>query len=440
VSEVPEVAIRLADSLQLPLVEVPWKTRFSEITEAVLEHVLDRQHALLRQSEQIHELLTEVVLSGGQLNQIRDSVTKLLSRRVSIVDRWGDPADGSSAAQKGDADLPRQATALPIMANEQPLGTMYITATDQPLSDLDLRIARHGATAAALIMLMQKAFAEGEARSRTEFVSSLLHGWIDEPGAIESRAAALGIDPRRRYVVVYLRLDAPIADAAALDAGRWALSRALAARRMPALEAWQGNEAALLLPAGSGRPSELIRHLIQDAATLVRRHQPKAQITTGIGSPVDALVEAPRSFREAMTACRLGYIVNGRGTTTGYWDLEAYPALFEATTSSQSGAAFEELRDRYLAPIIQYEERARLPLTETLTALFDSNGNVSAAARALGINRQSLLYRLAKVEALLGLDLSSPMSRFALELALRARFVESGAGAGPTRPDPHKLT
>lgn len=147
------------------------------------------------------------------------------------------------------------------------------------------------------------------------------------------------------------------------------------------------------------------------------------------------LVDAPRSFREATTACRLGYVVNGPGSLTRYGDLGAYPALFDLVSSPSDGRAFETLRDRYLEPILRYEARTRLPLIETLTALFDANGNVSAAARALGINRQSLLYRLGKVEALTSVNLSSPVSRFALEMAVRAQYLAIGISPGESRTD-----
>jgi purine catabolism regulator len=51
------------------------------------------------------------------------------------------------------------------------------------------------------------------------------------------------------------------------------------------------------------------------------------------------------------------------------------------------------------------------------------NGNTTAAARRLFLNRHSLMYRLRKVEELTGRDLKRHEDRFLLELALRLRRV-----------------
>jgi len=58
-------------------------------------------------------------------------------------------------------------------------------------------------------------------------------------------------------------------------------------------------------------------------------------------------------------------------------------------------------------------------LIHTLEAFFEHNGNLSQAAEALFIHRNTLLYRLERISSLTNLDLEMPENRLAIQLALR---------------------
>jgi purine catabolism regulator len=124
-------------------------------------------------------------------------------------------------------------------------------------------------------------------------------------------------------------------------------------------------------------------------------------------------------MRQAEVTARIGDLLQGPGSTTAYQDLGAYPALYEALHADGSRSAFADLVDAYLGVAVRYERTYGLPILDTLAQFFAQHGNVAATARALGLNRQSLLYRLERFETLSGVDLDSPSERFALELALR---------------------
>ncbi len=63
-------------------------------------------------------------------------------------------------------------------------------------------------------------------------------------------------------------------------------------------------------------------------------------------------------------------------------------------------------------------------LIRTLRAFFAANGNASEAADRLYLHRNSLPYRLARVQALTGLDLKDHRARLALQLGLLATETE----------------
>ena len=63
-----------------------------------------------------------------------------------------------------------------------------------------------------------------------------------------------------------------------------------------------------------------------------------------------------------------------------------------------------------------------MDLVGTLIEFIRNNGNTSLTARNLHLNRQSLLYRLKKIESLTGMSLSERKDLLLLELFTRIQF------------------
>ena len=71
-----------------------------------------------------------------------------------------------------------------------------------------------------------------------------------------------------------------------------------------------------------------------------------------------------------------------------------------------------------LAPLHAYDARHNGDLVRTLSVYLTHGCNASRAAEELYLHRSGLLYRLARIEALLGVSLASFRDRLALELAI----------------------
>jgi DNA-binding PucR family transcriptional regulator len=72
-----------------------------------------------------------------------------------------------------------------------------------------------------------------------------------------------------------------------------------------------------------------------------------------------------------------------------------------------------------IEPLKAYDgERRNSDLIGTLRAFFSSNANASETADKLFLHRNSVLYRLARIQELTGLDLKDSRARLALQLGL----------------------
>ena len=65
-------------------------------------------------------------------------------------------------------------------------------------------------------------------------------------------------------------------------------------------------------------------------------------------------------------------------------------------------------------------------LAETAEVFLDCAGSASRAAAALQVHRQTLYYRLARIEALTGLDLADGEARLLLHASLKAARLALG--------------
>ncbi len=84
-----------------------------------------------------------------------------------------------------------------------------------------------------------------------------------------------------------------------------------------------------------------------------------------------------------------------------------------------------------LQPLVDYDKTRRGQLVHTLEILLNEATNISAAARALYLNRHSLLYRIKLIEDLTGLSLKNPADRFQLEVSVRVHQInEARIGSG----------
>jgi hypothetical protein len=130
--------------------------------------------------------------------------------------------------------------------------------------------------------------------------------------------------------------------------------------------------------------------------------------TAGLAEPRAGLGELPAAWREAVTAARVAAVEPGPGRPAEWAALGPYRML---------GAPGAPGPDPAVAPLL---EPAHRELAHTAEVWLDHAAQAGRAAAALGVHRQTLYYRLSRVEALTGLSLSSGGDRLLLHMSLKS--------------------
>lgn len=261
------------------------------------------------------------------------------------------------------------------------------------------------------------------ARHRDQLIRDLFDEIIDgDPAfaaALESRAQLAGLEVDAELRAVVFRWSSRVpggsafdglpplpAVAACAEAASLSADQVLAARR--------ASELLLMLPWREPQASlERLRERLDGALTrLVGR---SGECRVGVSGRVDGVAALRRAYRECARAIELGEMFDPELSVHLYDDYVLHD-LFDSAP-----AQGDRLIAHTLEPLLRLGEAGER-LIETLDAYLRSGQNLKAAAAALGIHRNTLVYRLEQIRRTTQLDLEDPTRRLRVEAALR--FLE----------------
>jgi purine catabolism regulator len=459
--EMPRSAIEAGDELAFPVVALPPSSSYDELLTAVLTAVLDHQAQRLTRSENLHKALVQVVLGGGGLPEVAAALAVILDVEVLVTDVDGavvvrvpapgpvpgnpDPADAddqlpseslpvppfddrgrlsSDALRRGRfaSGLPAGGHAVvPIVAGPQDHGRIVAVSTGRPLGDVDLQALERAATVCALAIIKQQAVTAVESKYQADFLRDVLLGRAGGPERTVPHARTLGWDLDRRLVVVVAEPDVPDAGSPAAPASdtqlrvqleRLAAAWGSAVRRRDAAAAVVGFTTEVVAVLSAPEPVDAER-LARELATSVA-FESRVSFSVGVSRVVDGAGRLPTAYEESRRALAVGRQVQGSGAVASFDRLGVH-RLLSLVPDAAELRSFERETLGELAD----DTADAADLRHTLQVLLDTNLDVAQAARALHFHYNTLRYRIAKLERILGPFTTDPLLRLDLSLALR---------------------
>ncbi|MFG2311888.1 PucR family transcriptional regulator [Streptomyces sp. NPDC048566] len=150
---------------------------------------------------------------------------------------------------------------------------------------------------------------------------------------------------------------------------------------------------------------------------------PASRAAAGVSAARGGLGELGAAWREAASAAR-AVLAEPRLGPVAEW---AAIGPFRLLTALPPEAAHDPVVRTLLAP-------AHRELARTAEVFLDLAGQAGRTAAELGIHRQTLYYRLSRVERLTGLDLDDGEDRLLLHMALKGARLRDALGSPPPPP------
>jgi purine catabolism regulator len=467
VGALPGVLVRAAADSGLTLIAFEREVPFVEITEAVHALIIDAQLEELRASERLHEVFTELSVSGASLDEVvrqaavlagRPVILADLSHRVLACEPGGaDPARllsgfarrsralaGSSESSGSSGSSGRTAydaasgwLFTPVGARGEDWGRVILVC-DGPPSSTDTVLIERAATTLALGRLLTRHAESLDRQAHRTLITGIISQAHADPAeaAVRSRALGVPVDGRQLIAVVLRLRDAagPLgvsAHARILDVAD-ATAAACRVERIPSLVGTldDARAGAMLSLSPRADPDRVLRGL---ATRITERvggpGSGRDGLVIGVGAAVGSIRDVRRSFLEATQVADVaaerpdGW---SAGSPDGHRPGVDRPLFFRLADLRLRGL-LHLLRDdprvqtfveRELGPLLAAEPDTSL--LDVLTAYLAAGGNKAEAAKHAHLARPTFYERLRKIERILGTDLDSAESRTSLHVALLA--------------------
>jgi sugar diacid utilization regulator len=314
-----------------------------------------------------------------------------------------------------------------VAAEGEIYAIIWVTDTARPLTQDDYALVRQAAQVAAPIFLQQRTLARREAQLRAELLEDVIQGRISSPENVRTVARTLGwnVDRVQQAMVVAIddfesfRLRHAGRTGARLQTMRERLTELVKLEVLAvdpdAMVGLRSSAVVVLLDPNQEGEGERKAAGLRVGETIVHRvaaFLKGVTVTVGLGRDFPSFEHMAESFRQAELAVELGQTLWGGKRAIHYDDLGVHRVLF-------SVREHEGMMPPGLQRMIDYDAEHGTDYVRTLSAYLRHMGRLRPAAQQLGIHRNTLEYRIARIGELAGVDLDDPDNRLALDLGVR---------------------
>jgi sugar diacid utilization regulator len=397
-----------------------------------------RQNQLLRRAAQIEDRLTRLVLDGGDIREIADTVAQLTGKpcavydagyeRIALANPPGldkivepkilepgfrdhpnvmdalaalDASRGGVVEPLPSAGLGHRFMIAPVTVRDDTWGRLVLMEFPSRFGGIDMHVCRRAATNIAVEMSAERRAATAEWNVRASLAAELIRGGSDE-ASLRRRADYMGI-----------RLDVPRVVCLVTNGEGQTLE--LADARTVA-GSFLGAGATGVLATGLAEGVVVIADLPADvpvpqgvanvkaiALDACERFAPGSDLLVGVSTVCVDLHDYERAYDEAVQviACLARFARPDQRALAA--DELGAGRLLIASASPQDIERFA--RDT-LGPLLDHADAAG-DLTTTLTAFFDEGRSIRRAATTLDVHENTIRYRLGRIEETIGLPIAT---------------------------------
>ncbi len=452
-SEVPSPnAIAEANAYGIPVMTLPNGSRIRMVEKAVVSLLVDHKGQIERRGTQIYRQLTQISSRNEGMAELISEMARLTNKAVVIQDKrlqilyssvqpqfvayWEEvenflrkvdnlPVEMQDRQRVAEIENPVLMQSLPtpgmarlvspIITKDIGRGYLSIIGRDNDLDDIDSLVAEHGAAACALEMAKAKAISDTEKRLRGTFLDRLLIGDVSQQEAIR-QGERFDHDMLKTHVAVVLAWQGE--KTPSLRRLETIINGVVSMQHAAAL-VWQRereNEVLVFHATDDKDPVTASMRVARQFTSEIQRQYPGAKVAIGLGQPAHDISSWRTSYRDAVQALDLAMRLQ-TDTPLYIGDLGVYQLILSLSDREKLLA----FCDRTLGPLLDYDMRQHADLIKTLEAFFASHGNLSQTAEMLIVHRNTLLYRMNRINEIAQIDLNRPEIRLALHLALTVR-------------------
>lgn len=438
VQSIPQEIIDYCNKNNFPIIQLPWEVRFSDIIKTVLEQLNNWEQTCTIKADVLQRELLKLYLEDFSINDVLNYLSKEFQMNVmltyeNVYNVCEHPHKNESILlKKEEPSIVRFKNGkfmqiIPIHLLKQKYCFILFKAKKLNASPLPWLVLNQVVTILTLWIQKERTFIENKEKEINEFIKVLLNGtWTDKEEFME-QGQKLGLNLGLPYVCVvgipekleefyhqYKKEHSKEAEKDFMKTFSDLIEAAASKLNKKIIYTFQKDLIILFLECKADEASQNVNCLLNLLDEHIQ-HNKIPSISWGIGENHAGNFTFHLSYKNARTALEIGRSQKGAGSRSTFASTGIYQLLISLSNNTFS----TELMHDTMGVIAAYDKNNGLDLLHTLSSYLIHQGNVSQTARALNLHRQSLLYRLRKIESLTNRSLNDPDDIFLLQFCLK---------------------
>ena len=305
--------------------------------------------------------------------------------------------------------------AISVRKDGEILGYIWVIEEQQRLDEDQLLHLQQAAKAVSRKLLQLRISRIKEEEEQREFVWQILTGHLQSHAKIKAKAEQLKLTLASAFCVIVFQFHE---DISAKDDEQTVYVMNTTQRLRVIFSVYESNQ--LIVMVGPRAKEELTWHHGTDFSKTVilqmkeRFHM--GQLIGGVGGIYRSYDQIATSYQEALTVIRIK-----RQFPFETQDVFDYQRLgfYRFLPIIMEKIAVEDHPNVSLQKLHEYDEKHQTQLLESLEVFLNHDSNTKAAASALHVHINTLLYRLKRISEIGDIDLNNPDQKFSLYLDLK---------------------
>lgn len=419
---------------------------------------IGRENAALRRLVSAFQHMSSLAVQDVGLESVMDSIAERVDTAVALVDETSTvlACSGGMASEAATffRDLlrhPRLAQVFgvvgptrralripgfdetpPIIVAPVPVGDtvpaflLTLDEGDQDEGeDIRLLLTEHAATMCGVILGRERVVAAAATQARHDLVEGLLSGKGRDADEIRRWAAHLGYDEQHQHrVVSIVVLDA--CGSEELARAPVSVERFFTTQTPEAIIALRGREVVVVLPELDATAPRALR-LAQQCVAHITETFGGAMINAGVGGMCRSALDIGRSYADARRTVEIVQRMGRAGTAVAMEDLGIHRLLLRVADVGQ----LREFAREVFGDLLAQTNSTPIEYLSTLACYFRENNSPQRAAQELHLHRNTVSYRVRRIEELTNLDFHSYRDRLMAQVALEIIDMTDVVGKSP---------
>ncbi len=434
-STIPESVIELADRNRFPIILFMEEVQFVNITQDIHAQLINQHYQTIQDLEQyslkLNQKLLTIENSQEMLKLMHEYtglqvIMKTSDEKDLYVPEMNEERKSQEALQQLPYDSPFVAK-RPVNVMERHFGELFLFSTEREINEFDLLILDRTTTALAQLFLRELYVEEKRRTEKNEWITRWVDGEYSEQeslvnlvyyeGKMKVYGATVAIcklpsstsNSDRTYLNLFIRsiFEQQGFHLISTDRHGYAVYILLNLR----------GDGAWKTRLSQGMERVFNTDLLKKHAFQIKR--------IAVGQYTEHLNKVGTAYQTASETLKLQKKIHPDRLCMFYEDLHMHRVISLFKTQNE----FQDMISEYLRPVIEYDRKYNGKLLQTLKVYLSCNGSKKETAKQLYVVRQTLYYRIEKLEKLLGEDfMSNSEKRLAIELMLFAHEYLNGSG------------